>query len=141
MPNETLHVIIRTPSETVLEVDCDSIRVPTQTGHVGLRPRTEPSVLAVEPGLIVIKHRQGTRYAGTAGGLLRNQANQVRVLTPLAVSGNDVESVSQQLDALLAAPSEEMDVRQALGRLETRILQEVQQGEGDASRATELGKK
>ena len=141
MKREPLHVIIRTPSETVLEIDCNSIRVPTQSGQVGLRPGSEASVLAVEAGLIVIKHQQGTQYAGTAGGLLRNQGSQIRLLTPLAVSGNDVESVSQQLDVLLAAPSEEMEVRQALGRLETRILQEVQQGEGDVSRATELGTK
>jgi F0F1-type ATP synthase epsilon subunit len=141
MARDLLHVIIRTPRETVLETECHSIRVPTQTGQVGLRPRSEASVLAVEAGLILLSQPQGTRYAGTAGGLLRNHGNEVSLLTPLAVSGDDVESVSRQLDQLLSVPSEEMEVRQALGRLETRILQEVQQGDGEASRVSDLGKK
>ena len=51
------------------------------------------------------------------------------LLTPLAVVGDDVESVSRQLDALLSEPSEEMEVRRTLGRLETRILQELRQGD------------
>ncbi len=47
---EQLHVVIRTPRETVIEQDVVAIRVPTQTGQVGLRPRGEPNVLAVEVG-------------------------------------------------------------------------------------------
>ncbi len=41
------------------------------------------------------------RYAGTAGGLLHTNSESASLLTPLAVVGDDVESVSRQLDALL----------------------------------------
>ena len=55
MTKQQLHVTIRTPRETVVDQDVASLRVPTQSGQVGLRPRGEPSVLAVEAGLIVLR--------------------------------------------------------------------------------------
>ncbi len=131
-----LRVTIRTPGTTVVDDDFMSLRIPTQTGLVGLRPRGESSVLAVEAGLILLKASGGTRFAGTAGGLLHTDGQSASLLTPLAVVGDDLESVSRQLDALLAAPSEEMDVRRTLGRLETRILQELQEGEESSGPGT-----
>jgi hypothetical protein len=95
-------------------------------------------VLAVEAGLIVLRFEGGQRYAGTAGGLLHASGKSASLLTPLAVVGDDVQDVSNQLDQLLAAPSEEMEVRRTLGRLETRIMQELRQG--DDTSETSLGK-
>ena len=124
-----LHVTIRTPTATVVEVDVASVRVPTQSGQVGLRPRGEASVLAVEAGLILLRLNTEMLYAGTAGGLLHTSRDAASLLTPIAVAGKDVQSVSRRLQTLLAQPDEEMEVRQALGRLESRILQEVRQEE------------
>jgi len=129
MKHQALHVTIRTPRETMVDQEVAALRVPTQSGHVGLRPRAEPSVLAVETGLILLRGSSGMRYAATAGGLLHTSGESASLLTPLAVVGDDVDSVSRQLDALLSAPSEEMEVRRTLGRLETRILQELSQGD------------
>lgn len=129
MTKQTLRVIIRTPNETILDVDAVALRVNTHTGQVGLRPRGEPTVLAIEAGLIVLRLNGDKRYAGTAGGLLHTDGKSASLLTPLAVVAEDPDSVSEQLDALLSAPSEEMEVRRSLGRLETRILQELRQEE------------
>ncbi|MCA9119122.1 MAG: hypothetical protein H6822_23125 [Planctomycetaceae bacterium] len=129
MPKRTLHVTIRTPSQVIVDRDVISLRVPTSSGQVGLRPKSEPTVLAIEAGLILMRLEDGLQYAGTAGGLLHIGGTSASLLTPLAVVGDDVSSVSRQLDVLLSAPSEEMEVRRALGRLETRILQELHQGE------------
>jgi F0F1-type ATP synthase epsilon subunit len=122
-----LHVIVRTPNAIVVDQDIDSLRVPTATGQVGLRPRCEPCVLAIEAGLIVLRLEGKTFFAGTAGGMLHTNGVSASLLTPLAVMGEDVESVTRQLDALLSASNEELEIRQTLGRLETRILQELQQ--------------
>lgn len=132
MTKQQLHVVIRTPRETVVDQGVVSLRVPTQSGQVGLRPRSEPSVLAVEAGLIVLRLKEGTRFAGTAGGLLHTNGHSASVLTPLAVVGDDVASVFRQLDNLLSEPSEEMEVRRTFGRLEKRVLQELRQGERSA---------
>jgi F0F1-type ATP synthase epsilon subunit len=133
MSKPSLRVVIRTPRETVVQQDVAALRVPTQTGQVGLRPRGEPHVLAIEAGLIVLRLADGMQYAGTAGGLLHANGESASLLTPLAVVGDDVESVSNELEALLSAPSEEMDVRRTLGRLETRILQELRHDDATTS--------
>lgn len=127
MSRNTLHVVIRTPDETVIDQNVVSLRVPTQTGQAGLRPRCEPAVLSVEAGLLVLRTEGGMRYAGTAGGLLHTDGIDASLLTPLAVAGDNVQSVSQQLDQLMAAPGEEMEARRMLERLESRILQELRQ--------------
>ncbi|MCA9134799.1 MAG: hypothetical protein KDA45_16640, partial [Planctomycetales bacterium] len=123
-----LQFIIRTPKETVVDEPFNSLRVPTQSGQVGLRPWGEATLLAVEPGLIVLKSDSKVRYAGSAGGLLHSDGRSASLLTPLAVVGDDLPSVSRQLDDLLSAPSEEAEVRRMLGRLETRILRELRSG-------------
>ncbi len=126
---QTLHVTIRTPRKTIVEQEVLALRVPTLSGQVGIRPRGEPTVLAIEAGLILISLNSGTLYAGTAGGLLHTSRSAASLLTPLAVVGDDIESVSRQLDQILSEPSDEMDVRRTLGRLEKRILQELSQSD------------
>lgn len=129
MKQRRLRVIIRSPRETVVDQHVASLRVPTQTGQVGIRPKGEPTVLAVEAGLIVLRINGGCRYAGTAGGLLHSNGESASLLTPLAVAGDAVESVSEQLDALLSAPNDEMEVRRAIDRLESRMVQELRRDE------------
>ena len=135
MPDSTLHFVIRTPRDIVLESDVVSIRVPTETGQVGLRPRSEPTVLAVEPGLIVIRLRDSVRFAGTAGGLLHCNGKSASLLTPVAVVGDELKAVLEELDRTLSAPNAEQEVRAMLKRLEKNILEEVQHGSGDKLRA------
>ncbi|MEQ8787817.1 MAG: hypothetical protein RIC55_16045 [Pirellulaceae bacterium] len=128
-PRGPLHFVVRTPSEVVLDSDASSLRVPTRSGQVGLRPRCEAAVLAIEPGLILLRRNGGYRYVGTAGGLLRCGGAEAVLLTPLAVVGEVLEQVQIDLDAALAEPSEEMEVRSTLTRLETNILQQLRRGD------------
>ena len=135
MSDSTLHFVIRTPREIALESDVVSIRVPTETGQVGLRPRCEPTVLAVEPGLIVVRLSDSSRFAGTAGGLLHCDGKTANLLTPVAVVGNELAAVLEELDRTLAAPNAEQEVRAMLKRLEKNILEELQHSSGDSLRS------
>ena len=125
----SLHFVIRTPKEVTLNLEASSIRVPTQTGQVGLRPRSESTILAVEAGLIVIRQRDRFRYAGTAGGLLRCDGVLANLLTPLAVTGDDPDAVVAELDRILAIPSEESEIRKALAQIELRIREQLRSGD------------
>jgi F0F1-type ATP synthase epsilon subunit len=128
MSQENLKFILRTPREVVLELRVVSIRVPTETGQVGLRPRVEPLVLAVEPGLVVVRRPDTEAFAGTAGGLLRCDGAIASLLTPLAVTGDNEDIVIAALEKALAQPSVEMEARAMLDRLQTNILREVRAG-------------
>jgi F0F1-type ATP synthase epsilon subunit len=123
-----LQFVVRTPREVVLELQVSSIRVPTETGQVGVRPHVEPLVLAVEPGLVLARLGDTYEFIGTAGGLLRCNGTTASLLTPLAVSGSNEDSVIKALDAAIAQPSAEMEARATLGRLQTSILRELREG-------------
>lgn len=123
-----LKLVVRTPREVVLECGVSSIRVPTETGQVGVRPRAEPFVLAVEPGLVLVRQTEAFLFVGTAGGMLRCDSASASLLTPLAVTGDEEEAVLDALEEALAQPSMEMEARATLGKLQSSILRELRTG-------------
>lgn len=127
MAEKSLHITIRTQHEVVLETDAAALRVPTESGQVGLRPRAEATLLAVEAGLVLVRTAVGTRFVGTAGGLLTCDGTTATLLTPLAVVGDDEQSILEELERVLQEPSEEIQARTTLGTLEGEILGEMRQ--------------
>ena len=140
MTDSVLHFVIRTPREIVLESDVVSVRVPTESGQAGLRPRCEANVLAVEPGLVVIRLNERSRFAGTAGGLMHCDGKSASLLTPIAVVGDELDAVLEELDRTLSSSSAEQDVRMMLKRLEKNILEELQRSGDDRPRSVEAAK-
>jgi F0F1-type ATP synthase epsilon subunit len=130
----SLKVVVRTPREVAAEFDARSLRVPADTGQVGLRPRGEPTVLALEPGLVLAWTPEGVRFLATAGGLLRFDGRRAIVLTPVAVVGRDAPSVRKRLEEALAVPRADLELRRAIERLETGILRQLRRGEGPEAR-------
>ena len=124
---ERLHLLIRTPHETVLDAQIEAARIPTETGQVGLRPRQEPLVLVVEPGLVILRVAGGVRFAATAGGLFESDRERSVLYTPFAVLGGVDTEVLAALDRALATPDSELSARRRLGELEQRIVQELRQ--------------
>jgi F0F1-type ATP synthase epsilon subunit len=122
---ETLRLVVRTPQGGVFDERVTSLRVPTDTGQVGLRPRSELAALAVEPGLALAASGHGLRFVATAGGLLRCDGKEAVLLTPLAVVGESAEVVGAQLEEALGIPRADLELRAVLQRLETGILQEL----------------
>jgi F-type H+-transporting ATPase subunit epsilon len=132
MSQSHLHLIVRTPRDVVFRNDASSVRVPTETGQVGIRPHVEPLVLAIEPGLVVIRLNDSYRFVGTAGGLLRSDGSEATLLTPLAVVGASEDDVIGSLEAAMAQPSVEMEARAMLGRLQSSMLRELREGKQGA---------
>jgi F0F1-type ATP synthase epsilon subunit len=130
---DSLRLVIKTPHQTVLDIRVAAIRVPTETGLVGIRPGGEPLVVALEPGLIVIRIASGERFAATAGGLLESGRSQCTVLTPYAAVGNSEPEIEEALNRILATPSTEVVARRRLEELEQRIVKELSQSPGSPS--------
>jgi F0F1-type ATP synthase epsilon subunit len=132
MADEMLQLVVRTPEGCVLDERVGSLRVPTDTGQVGLRPRCVPAALVVEPGLVLGEEEAGLRFIATAGGLMRCDGRRAVLLTPLAVLGRSVESVSEELALALGRSSPDLELRTVLQRLEKGILQELRRSTPDA---------
>lgn len=124
---ERLRLVIRTPHEIVLDSRVRAARFPTESGQVGLRPREEPFVLVVEPGLCIIRRDGGVSFAATAGGLLDGDRESATFYTPFAVAGDRGEELLATLDRALATPDSELAARRRLGELEQHIVQELRQ--------------
>ena len=131
MARASLHVIVRTPREVVAELSVLALRVPTESGQVGIRPGAEAVVTAVEPGLVLVREPDAVRFIGTAGGLLRASASTALLLTPLAVLGERAEDVVAAIDAALSGAGAEHELRRAIERLEAGLLSEMRRGAGD----------
>lgn len=125
-----LRLEVLTPEASVLDLEVRSLRLATDTGEVGLRPRGEAAVMALEPGLVLVRTERGTLYLATAGGIVRSDAARVRLLTPVAVRGDDPDAVLAQLDEALAQPGLEGKLRSSIGQLEAGILRELRAPEG-----------
>jgi F0F1-type ATP synthase epsilon subunit len=123
--HEQLRLVIRTPYEVVFDERVRSARVPAETGQVGLRPRGEPFVVVVEPGLVVLRTDAGVRFAATAGGLLDGDRDTSVLYTPFAAVGAAEGEVLAALDRAQATPDSELALRRRLGELERRIVREL----------------
>lgn len=123
--SERLRLAIRTPHQVVFDEPVRSARVPTDGGQVGLRPRQEPLLLVIEPGLILLWTGQRPRFAATAGGLLEAGRERAVLYSPFAVTSEQAAEVLDALDQALATPDSDVAARRRLGELEERILGEL----------------
>ncbi|MGR9089788.1 MAG: hypothetical protein ACU85U_04310 [Gammaproteobacteria bacterium] len=122
---EFLQLLIRTPRETVLDERVRGLRIPTESGQVGIRRGAEPILLVVEPGLIVIRSDDADSFAATAGGLFECDVERCVLYTPFAVTGAEDADVLATLDRALATPDGELATRRRLDELEQRIVREI----------------
>jgi F0F1-type ATP synthase epsilon subunit len=120
-----LHVLVRTPQAVVLEARARTLRVPSPTGQVGLRPREESLALVVEPGLILVETGSGKLFVASAGGLLEADRHDATLYTPYAVVGGTPAEVLRALEQASQAPDGELRARQRLAELEQRIVHEL----------------
>jgi len=120
-----LKFIVRTPRAVVVETDARSIRVLTETGHVGLRPKMEAVILTIEPGLALVRRDGSFLFVGTAGGLLKCDGAVATLLTPLAVAAENQDSVMRELQQQLSEPQAELEVRSTIDNIQSSILSEI----------------
>jgi F0F1-type ATP synthase epsilon subunit len=133
MHRRKLHLVVRTPHSIVVEEDVLSLRVPTESGQVGIRPRGEPSVTPIEPGLAIARGEDHLLFLATAGGILRSEASVAVLLTPVAFVGSDPAEVLRASAAASAGPDPERELRQAIERLEAGMLRELRAPGGAAA--------
>lgn len=131
-PADMLRFQVETPHALVFDEPVSSVRVPTTTGQAGLRPRAEPCLSVVEPGLIIVRTASALRFVASAGGLLDLRRERALLLTPFAAVGDNDRQVLEQLSRALATPDSDLTARKRLGELEQRIVHELRRAPGSA---------
>lgn len=124
MDERRLVLIVRTPRGEVLRRRVRALRVPTETGSVGVLPRAERTALVVESGLVVARGDHAVVLIGTAGGILRIEGDEAVLLSPLAVAGEDAAEVRERVEALTSVTSAETELRRRIETLERGLIAE-----------------
>ncbi len=124
MDERRLVLVVRTPRGEVLRRRVRALRVPTETGAVGILPRAERAALVVESGLVVARGDHAVVLIGTAGGILRIEGDEVVLLSPLAVAGEDAAQVRERIEALTSVTSAERELRRRIETLERGLIAE-----------------
>lgn len=133
-----LRLVVRTPQQCVLDRALVSVRVPTESGQLGLRARGEALVSVVEPGLIVLRTAEATRhYVASSGGPLRMLGSRCELYTAFAVSGARDDELLRALDRALTAPDSELATRRRIEQLEQQILREARDGRARPRRSVD----
>ncbi len=121
---EGLYVEIRTPDDVAFSGVVDSVRLPTESGQVGLRRRAERLVTLVDGGLVLLRTGERTVLAATAGGLLEHLGQACTLYSPFAVVGEQ-DVILAALERVRITPDAEIAARRQLGELEQRIVNEL----------------
>jgi F-type H+-transporting ATPase subunit epsilon len=96
MPAEKkLHVMVVTPSRTVLNDDAASVVVPAFDGEWGVLPGHAALMALLGCGRLTVSRADGTRrYLTLRGGFLQVKDDAVTILTPEAVAVNELDAAA-----------------------------------------------
>lgn len=117
--NSTLHCIVVTPEETVLESDATFVALPLFDGEIGIALNHSPMIGRLGFGEMRITEGGKTIHYYVDGGFVQVAGNQVSVLTNRAMPSEalDAEAAQSQITEALARQTAGPDQLAARDRL------------------------
>jgi F-type H+-transporting ATPase subunit epsilon len=113
-----LRLEIVTPERRVVDIETESVTVPTASGEAGILTNHAPLISALKPGVLTYAGKGGPERLAISSGFVEVSSNQVSVLTDVAESAEEVnaeqartdrEEAERELAANSAAASDEND--------------------------------
>ncbi|HEX2641192.1 MAG TPA: ATP synthase F1 subunit epsilon [Pyrinomonadaceae bacterium] len=113
-----LKLEIVTPERKVVDVQADSVTVPTASGDAGILPQHAPLVSALRPGVLTYTVGANAERVAIAGGFVEVNADRVSVLADSAETADEIdpaaaraqrEVAEQSLAAAINQPIEETE--------------------------------
>jgi F-type H+-transporting ATPase subunit epsilon len=126
-----LKLEIVTPERRVVDIETDSVTVPTASGEAGILTNHAPLISAVKPGVLTYAGKAGAEKLAISSGFVEVSNNQVSVLTDVAESADEVnsdqarsdrEEAEKELAANAAAAADDTDaIRERLELANARL--------------------
>ena len=126
-----LRLEIVTPERRVVDIEAESVTVPTASGEAGILTNHAPLISALKPGVLTYVSKGGAEKLAVSSGFVEVSSNQVSVLTDVAESAEEVnveqarvdrEEAEKELTANSAAAAEENEsVRDRLELANARL--------------------
>jgi len=108
MADEQITLTVATPLGTALDVEADSVQVPSVSGELGVLPGHVPLLAALKPGVLAFQVGGKPDRAAVGGGYVEVAPNAVRLIAEffqrkqdldLAVAKKDLEKAEARLKA------------------------------------------
>lgn len=93
-----LKLEVVTPERRVVDIEADSVTIPTASGEAGILGNHAPLVSALKPGVLTYAVKGATEKLAISTGFVEVSGNQVSVLTDVAESPEDVDAVQAKAD-------------------------------------------
>ena len=93
-----LKLEIVTPERRVVEIETESVTVPTASGEAGILTNHAPLISALKPGILTYAGKGGAEKLAIASGFVEVSANRVSVLTDVAESADEVNAEQARSD-------------------------------------------
>lgn len=126
-----LKLEIVTPEKRVLDVEVDSVTVPTVSGEAGILPNHAPFVSVLKPGILSYSQRTGGDKLVVSGGFVEVSADTVSVLVDTAETADEVDVEAAKIDkenaekslsvAAQSSIEDTQSVREALDHAQIRL--------------------
>lgn len=97
-PDNKLQCVVVTPETTVLDQAVDFVAVPLFDGEFGVLPGRSPVVARLGYGELRTRSGDATARYYVDGGFLQVRRNVVTVLTPRAISGDQIDTAAAEKD-------------------------------------------
>ncbi|MFL6467636.1 MAG: ATP synthase F1 subunit epsilon [Pyrinomonadaceae bacterium] len=126
-----LKLEIVTPERRVVDIEAESVTVPTASGEAGILSNHAPLISALKPGVLTYNSKGVAERLAISSGFVEVSSNQVSVLTDVAESAEEVnteqaradrEEAEKELAANASAAADENDaVRERLELANARL--------------------
>jgi F-type H+-transporting ATPase subunit epsilon len=100
-----LKLEIVTPERKVVDVQADSVTVPTASGDAGILPQHAPLVSALRPGILSYTVGANTERVAIAGGFVEVNADRVSVLADTAETASEIDPAAARTQRDVAEQS------------------------------------
>ena len=88
---ETLKLEIVTPEAIVFSEDVHMVTIPAVEGEMGIYPQHVRLITQVVPGEIIVTKDGQDRYLAVGEGLVEVTANQVSIVTDMAIPAENID--------------------------------------------------
>jgi len=88
-----LRLEIVTPEKRVVDIEVDSVTLPTANGEAGIFPQHAPLVSALRPGVLSYTVKGSGEKFVVSGGFVEVNAEKVSVLADSAESPKDIDPI------------------------------------------------
>ena len=94
----SLALEVATPLGNALQVQTDSVQMPSVEGEVGVLPGHVPLLAALKPGILTYKENGQFLRAAIGGGYAEATADHVRVITEYFLRPDQIDVAAAQRD-------------------------------------------